>query len=493
MNSPIRSLSGIRGLVGDTMTPLEAYKTTLAFYSEYLKKPWKKSHTLIIGRDPKISGEKLLSGALSALKEVSRREKCLIKPVYLGVTSAPMVQWAVLRHKASGGINFTASHNPIEWNGMKLVSGYASHATLLDASRMKKISDKLEELDSRPAGKTKKRFPSSKLKVSGNVRDEFNRDTIDKIKEVIDACSGIKGFGGLVIEEVKRKDFRVVIDACSNSGARVPVSSLLAFGIRAKNILVINDKPIEKSIRPLEPTPQHLGGLITAIKKFRADVGFALDPDQDRLVALPLESEELTPLIAFKFLLQLQKIFRIKYIKKIVVNLSTSAAWESLAKQYGIEIVRTPVGEVNVAKGMLKNNTIAGAEGNGGVILGSVNYGRNSTAGMLLILCYLAWSGKSLRDLSAEIPGYYLLKTKIRTPDPKESLERVRRHFRKNRFDSRDGYKIFLKDGSWVQIRASNTEPILRIFAEARIAGNKNSAVKKAKNIIKYIKTIIYH
>jgi phosphomannomutase len=495
MKNLIRSLSGIRGIVGETMTPLEAYKTTLAFYNEYLKRTLNikgNSRKIIIGKDPKNSGERLLAGTAAALRDISRKEGCNIQPIYLGVTSAPILQWVVKKYKAIGGINFTASHNPIEWNGMKLVTCAPHHATLLDGAQMAKVNVRLEELDRKINCEEKNKIQKkAKYTVAKNTIKEYNKDVINKVTDVIDRCSSTKGKGKQILNEIKRKKFKVVIDACSKSGAQIPKSFLLALGLPDKNIFVINNKSIENSKRPLEPTPPHLTGLKKAIKKYKADVGFAFDPDQDRLVTMPLESEECTPLVAHKFLLQLQKEHKVKYIKKIAVNLSTSSAWEDIAGEYHIKIVRTPVGEVNVAFGMLKNKTILGAEGNGGVILGTVNYGRNSTVGMILTLCYLAWSGKCLRELESQIPGHYLIKTKVKVSNPEDKIERVRRYYRNSHIDNQDGYKIFLRNGSWMQIRASNTEPVVRIFVETKIKGKKTAALEKVNSIIKHTELLM--
>jgi phosphomannomutase len=237
-----------------------------------------------------------------------------------------------------------------------------------------------------------------------------------------------------------------------------------------------------------------LSNLKRAIRENKADIGFALDPDQDRLVAMPLRSEEETLLLAGKFLLELQKSNSRKCIAKIPVNLSTSRAWEDLGEEYGVEIIRTPVGEINIARTMKKNRLPFGGEGNGGVILGEVNYGRNSTVGMALLLAYLAWSGKKLKTLERELPQYILLKEKIRVhsqQNPEEIVERAAAKVASTpeamSISKEDGYKIFFRDNSWLQLRLSNTEPIIRIFAE----GEAKKGKKKIKELINVVKTII--
>ncbi len=503
---PIRSLSGIRGLVGKTMDPCEAYKSTVAFYEQYLKKQKRGQATLssaslkvVLGKDAKASGNELVFGIKKALEDISRKEEKNIEIVYLGVTSTPMLQWTVKNYRASGGINVTASHNDIRWNGIKLIS---RQGFLLDPERMEKINLFLENFSSLAQGSQFKSGKPSFLegragkktmplcRKAGKIRKEYNEDVICKIKKRIDLCLGKKGEGEKVFEKIRRKGYKVALDACSGDSAEIPREFLISLGIKKENIIVVNSRSIENSQRRLEPSPEYLGSLKGAVRKNKADIGFALDPDQDRLAVMPLRSEEETLLLAGKFLLELQKQSGRKCIRKIVVNLSTSRAWEALGEEYGVQIMRTAVGEINVALAMKENGIPFGGEGNGGVILGEVNYGRNSTVGMCLILAYLAWSGKKLRTLERELPQFTLFKEKVKVSSRQESKERVETiagklagHPNLLSVDKRDGYKFLFRDNSWLQLRSSNTEPTVRVFAEAELG--KEEIIKKLLKKVK--------
>jgi phosphomannomutase len=177
------------------------------------------------------------------------------------------------------------------------------------------------------------------------------------------------------------------------------------------------------------------------------------------------------------------------------VNLSTTAAWEEVAAGLGVRIVRTKIGELNVAAGMMQKNTVLGAEGNGGVLLAPVNYGRNSTVAIILLLYYCVYTGKTINQLEQDLPGYVLVKEKKQTADPARALKRIGAFFRKRKnvvkVDSRDGYKVLFKDRSWLQVRASNTEPIVRIFAETRVTNGKTAARQAAARLIAGARKVI--
>lgn len=503
MTTPIiRSISGIRGLVKDSMNAFEAYKTTLAYYEVYLKRFARhgRKQLVIIGKDPKASGRELVRGTLAALKDINRFYKTGLAPYYLGVTSSPLLEWAVLDLKAVGGINFTASHNPIEWNGIKLITHHTEHAVLLNAGQMRRINRRLARLDTRQSAGDRQRINRAIRAVRlpaprTAVIKRYHRDVIGKVSQVIDACAGVKGTGRRLWGRIKNRPPRVVIDGCSGDGGALMISFLRQAGISHRRIIMINTGPIEKSCRRLEPAPPYLGSLRQALGRYQADIGFAVDPDQDRLVCLPLQSEEHSPLLAAKFLFELQQDNKVKYIRQACVNLSTTAAWEDVAGPLGVRIVRTKIGELNVAAGMMRHRTVLGAEGNGGVLLGPVNYGRNSTVAMALLLCYCAHTGKTIGQLAQGLPGYVLVKDKMQVPDPARALSRIASHFRKQRsvrkIDSRDGYKVLFRDRSWLQVRASNTEPIVRIFAETRIDKSTLAAGKNALGLVSTAKKIM--
>ncbi|MCD6218788.1 hypothetical protein J7K43_00195, partial [Candidatus Calescamantes bacterium] len=387
-------------------------------------------------------------------------------------STLPVIECAVRHFEAGGGIILTASHNPIEWNGIKFISSFEEDATLLSARFMFRIRKNWDKV--RLEEKKEEEIPETV-----DYLPEYNHEVKEKIKEMIERLSGEKGLGERLEEKIRRKNFRIGLDATSLEGARIPLSFLSELGI--KEVKVINTGPIESCLRRLEPAPEFLDDLRKTIQKDSLDIGFATDPDQDRIVALPLLTEEHTPLLTGKFLMELQSNNLRKPLKKIVVNLSTTSAWEEIAGKHGVEIVRVPVGEINIVEGMKKTKTFLGIEGNGGVIVSSINYGRNSTVAMALLLFYLAWRNKNLTELEKELPRYCMVKDKIELPGREIHSfleERIKRIWKDKReqvkyMDTRDGYKILFKDFSWVHLRPSNTEPIVRIFAEKREASRE--------------------
>jgi phosphomannomutase len=519
MKGFICSLSGIRGIVGGGtpriiyrgLTPATAYRAASVFFDTYLVKGVKKGKILkvIVGMDPKDSGRELLAGVAAGLSGAALKSGVRVELVNLGITSTPAVEWAVSKYSALGGVMVTASHNPLEWNGLKFISGGKNERpTLLPPVFMAKINRALEARPPCFAGQLSQNFkerPPAPAGVGFNivlpeVKDytgDYFADVLKKVAGIIDECSGKRGVGTGIMRSIGRRKYKVVVDACCGAGAALTTGLLRAFGVKAPFLAIINKGKIERSERPLEPAVENLGNLRRAVEKRRADAGFAVDPDQDRLVAVPLSTEENTPLIAAKFLLELQKMSGRKRIKEIVINSSTSAAWEDVAAGYGVRIIRVPVGEVNVALEMIRRGAVLGAEGNGGIILGSVNYGRNSAVGIALIMCYLAWSGKTLAEIESELPRYYITKQKIPSGGmvPAEAARAIVRRFKSDpralRVETYDGVKVSFRDGSWLHVRASNTEPIIRIFAETRDAGSLRLNREKADGMVSSVKKIL--
>jgi len=479
----IISISGIRGLVGENLTPKETYVASNCFQQIYLKDR-SKPLRVVVGRDPKPSGEELLKGVIASLKRNGVGE---VK--FLGIATLPIMEWAVKYYQASGGIFITASHNPLEWNGVKLISSYEEGAYLLDAKKMASIDAGWEE-ESKQVGEVS--LPE--LPPPIDYLKAYNQKVQEVVKEVIDQCQEIPGRGEELFKKIRERQPKIVLDACCREGVSIPESFLLDLGIESRNIVKINDLPISECKRRLEPAPPYLTGLREAIEKQGADIGFAFDPDQDRLAVMPLNSEENTPALAGKFLLELQKESGRKYLKAIPVNLSTSSVWDDLAEEYGVKIIRTPVGEINVVKAMEKVNSPFGAEGNGGIILREVNYGRNSTVGMVLLLAYMAWKSAEIKDLESELTPYFLLKEKIAFSLRKEEIsaflqERISSFIQQNEgrieyIDRQDGYKLIYRDNSWVHLRPSNTEPVVRIFAEAKDSPKSQMLINEVKSLL---------
>ncbi|MDD5454773.1 MAG: hypothetical protein PHW62_04675 [Candidatus Ratteibacteria bacterium] len=481
MNNLIISLSGIRAIVGESFGEKEAHKASDLFFGVYLERQ-KKPRKIIIGKDIKPTGDKLLQGAVAALYKNG-----IETVVNLGITTLPIIEWAVKHFDASGGIFITASHNPIEYNGIKFISSSQDNAGILSASFMQKIKD---EWENKQTGKmTPVKLPEEKSCLGG-----YNKDVIENIKKVIDICAERPGKGNEIFSKLKENQPKIALDACSKDGLKIPATFLLSLGIKEKNIYPVNAETLSRCKRRLEPSPAYLGQLKEIIRKHDLDIGFAFDPDQDRLVIMPLSSEELTPILCAKFLLELQKNAHNKYIKQIPINLSTSSLWDELAKEYAIEIIRTRVGEFNVIDAMQKNKLSLGAEGNGGIILKDVSFGRNSTVGMALILAYIVYSGKSVKQLESLLPEYFMVKDKINVSVEQEKMnefltDKINIFTKQNKeniksTDERDGYKIIFEDGSWAHIRVSNTEPMIRLIAESKDKEKAKMHIMQLKSFI---------
>jgi phosphomannomutase len=403
----------------------------------------------------------VLSGLLAAGCEV----------VDLGICSTPTVQIAVEKLKAKGGIVITASHNPIQWNGLKFIG---PDGTFLAEREAKKLfglvkNNKITYQSWRGLRKVK----SDHTWIQKHIEEILKLKYID-------------------LEKIKRKKLKVVLDCCNGAGGTVSPGLLKALGCQ---VIELYCNPDGNFAHNPEPRPGNLVSLCRAVRKNKADIGFANDPDVDRLamvsdLGIPL-GEEATLALATKFILSK------KPKSKVVTNISTSRMIDDIAKEFGSKVYRTKVGESHVVRGLKAVKGIIGGEGNGGVILPELHYGRDALVGMALILEYLAESKKTVTDLAAELPGYFMIKKKGKlTKDFERNQAKLKRKYAKSRkrFGIPNGFsgeKINLIDGvridfedSWIHIRKSNTEPIYRIIAEAK-------SEKKAKELVSEVLKIL--
>jgi phosphomannomutase len=445
----IRSISGLRGTLGNDLFPHIITKYCVAFHK------FLPEGSVIIGRDGRPSGkwiEELCAVTLSALGRKVKK---------IGVTPTPTVQVLVEHSNAAGGIAITASHNPAEWNGLKFLN---SSGVFLDKEEnvgLWKILD--EEL-----------FDYDYHQECGDQKDNINAINfhIDKIigSSFINA-ENIK-------KELEKRNYKIVVDAVNASGS-LTIPNL----IRELGCKVVCLHCDESGIFPHEPEPLpcNLTELAQAVKDNDADMGIAVDPDADRLVLIDNSGEpigeEKTIALAVKALLS--RNIGNNEDKRIVVNYSTSRMIEDIAKEYSAEVIRSAVGEINVVKKMKEVDAVIGGEGSGGVILSECHYGRDSLVGTALILGYIAESGKTLKEISDELPKYEMLKTKQEFSGELQPLiEKVKQIFADGKITEDDGIKIDYPD-RWVQLRASNTEPIIRIMAEAPTIAEAEELVKK--------------
>ncbi|HEX5876185.1 MAG TPA: hypothetical protein VFY60_16160, partial [Pyrinomonadaceae bacterium] len=358
----------------------------------------------------------------------------------IGVCPVPTVQLQVRHRRAQGGIAITASHNPAEWNALKFIG---SSGLFLDAAQARELLDIYHQGEYTKVGGAELRT----VEVIEGATDLH-------IKSILDVLGPLPQ---------THKQLRVVLDSCNGAGSLVGPKLIEALGAE---VIPINVTPDGSFPRAAEPVPENLGELCAKVKEHRADVGFAQDMDADRLAVVSDRGEAIgedyTLVLAMLYVLGREK-------GPVVANLSTTSAVEDIAKRFGCPVFLTKIGEVNVTDAMRQHNAVIGGEGNGGVIYPRINFARDSLTGMALVLHLLAESGKSVTELLETVPRYSIVKEKMACPSDRISavLRMVRREFAEFQMDTRDGVKVIQPDG-WMLVRGSNTEPIIRIVAEAR-------------------------
>ena len=422
------SISGVRGVIGQSLTPTLLTRFAQAFGTHT------GSGTIVVGRDPRTSGEMVKHAVIAGILSSGGRV------VDVGVCPVPTVQLQVRRRKAQGGIAITASHNPAEWNALKFIG---SNGLFLDSGQARELLDIYHQ--------------GEYTKVSGEeIRtvEEVEGATEAHIKAILDALGPLP---------LQGKRLRVVLDSCNGAGSIVGPKLLEALGAE---VIPINVTPDGSFPRPAEPVPENLGDLCDAVKKYGADVGFAQDMDADRLAIVNEQGtaigEDYTLVLAALYVLGREP-------GPVVANLSTTSALEDVAKKFDCPLFLTKIGEVNVTDKMQQQNAVIGGEGNGGVIYPRINFARDSLVGMALVLHLLAESGKTVSQLMDQFPRYTVVKEKMICPSEKipAVLRMLRQEYGEFPLDTRDGVKVTLPEG-WFLGRGSNTEPIIRVVAESR-------------------------
>lgn len=440
----LKSISGIRGIVGKTSTPEEVLRYSSAFGN------YCKGGRIVLGSDTRKSGEVFKSAVLSGLLATG----CEV--VDLGICPTPTVGMAVKDLRAKGGIMITASHNPEEWNGLKF---FSSNGIFLDEKESRRFYSLAE-----------KRISYSDWNKLGEIQSD--EGWIEKHIQRILKLSCIK------VNKIKKKKFRVVLDCNNGAGSSIAPELLKRLGCK---IIEFNCNLTGEFVHKPEPIPENLTLLCRKVKEAKADLGFALDPDADRLAivsekGIPL-GEEYTLALCVDFVLS-------KIKSDVVINNSTSMVIDDIARKYGVKVYRTKVGEVYVASHLKKIKGKIGGEGNGGVILPENHYGRDAQVGMALILQYLAETDKKITQLKESLPQYYQQKDKISlSSNFDRKLKKYLKRFSIDSLNYIDGVKVELEN-SWINIRKSNTEPIIRVMAEAPTREKARSLVLEAKKAL---------
>ncbi|QES89054.1 phosphoglucosamine mutase [Rhizosphaericola mali] len=455
----IKSISGIRGTIGgqpgDSLSPLDIVKFAAA-YGTWLRKRNPENKKVVIGRDGRISGSVVKDIVIRTLNMVG------LDVVDLDLSTTPTVEMAVKFENASGGIIITASHNPKEWNALKLLNEEGEFLSGKDGEELLEL-------------------------VETEAYVFVNVDNLGKLTQNTDAMEkhieAVVNYPLVNKSKIEAKNFKVVVDGVNSSGSIFIPQLLLALGLLPENIIVLNKEVTGKFAHNPEPLPENLRELCNEVNKNKANLGIAIDPDVDRLCFVcedgSMFGEEFTLVAVADYILQHKK-------GPTVSNLSSTRALRDVTEKHGCEYFASAVGEVNVVAKMKEVHAVIGGEGNGGIIVPDFHYGRDALIGVGLFLSFLA-DKKSAKQLRAEYPNYFISKNKIEL-DTKVNLQDVFAHicdkYKNNNINKIDGLKIEF-DKDWVHLRPSNTEPIIRIYAESNFETTANNIAKRIMQDIK--------
>ena len=446
MGTLMTSISGIRGIIGDGLEPEIIIKHTNA-YAEFIG-----SGKVVIGRDARITGEMVNLIVMGTLLAKG------IDVIDIGICPTPTVQFNVKKLNASGGIAISASHNPNQWNALKLLNKTGQFLSPEEFAQMQKYLEKSE--------------------LSYKSWNKIGKRTVYKqgIQNHVDA---ILDLGMIYLAEIRKRKFKVLIDCVNGAGAYVLPEFLKDFGCE---VIEMDCEKTGIFPRLPEPLPENLTETMKKVNENKADLGIVVDPDVDRLVLITDKgepfSEENTIVQVVQFVLSRKK-------GNVVVNLSTTRAVDDVAAKYGCKVFRSPVGEANVVKKMKELNAVIGGEGSGGVIFPELHYGRDALVGIALTLQHLIDYGKSLSQLKDALPQYFISKKKIElTANPDTVIQKLIHKFSDRQVNTDDGLRVDFKD-HWVHFRKSNTEPIVRIITEAKTKVEAESLSEKYFDEIK--------
>jgi phosphomannomutase len=455
--SLIKSISGIRGTIGGNpgqgLTPIDIVKFTAAYGTLMLTE--NKGKKIVVGRDGRISGAMVRSLVTATLQGLG------FDVIDLGLSTTPTVEMAVTMAKAAGGIILTASHNPKEWNALKLLNHEGEFISAEIGAQVLELA-------------ASGNIPFAEINKLGTITedDSFMQKHIDAILEhpLVD------------VEAVRAKGYKVIVDAVNSTGATYVPAILNALGV--ENVTVLNKEVPGNFAHNPEPLPENLRELCNEVAKKNADLGIAVDPDVDRLCFVCEDGtpfgEEYTLVAVADYILSKQK-------GNTVSNLSSTRALRDVTEKHGGQYFGSAVGEVNVVKKMKEVNAVIGGEGNGGIIDPQLHYGRDALVGIALFLTHLAKSGKGIGALRNTYPDYFISKNKIELNediDVKTIFEKIQKKYKKQPINTEDGLKIEF-DKDWVHLRTSNTEPIIRIYSESNTETTANNIAKRIMADIK--------
>lgn len=456
--SLIKSISGIRGTIGgktgEGLSPVDVVKFTAAYATLIRKTTTRTTNTIVVGRDARLSGKMVDSLVVATLCAMG------FDVVNIGLASTPTTEVAVVGEQACGGIILTASHNPTQWNALKLLNEKGEFLNDAEGKEVLRIAEAEE-------------FEFVDVMSLGHelTNTTWNRRHIQQVLDLklVD------------VEAIRKANFTVAVDAVNSVGGIIIPQLLRALGV--ENIIELNCEANGKFAHTPEPIPENLTQIADLMKEGRADVGFVVDPDVDRL-AIVMENGEM-------FVEEYTLVAVADYVLRhtpgaTVSNLSSSRALRDVTEAAGCSYSPAAVGEVNVVTKMKETGAVIGGEGNGGVIYPEAHYGRDALVGVALFLTLMAKSGKKVTELKAGYPAYAIAKNKIQlTPDIDVDaiLEAMKERYKSEKITDIDGVKIDFPQ-SWVHLRKSNTEPIIRIYAEAHTMEEADALANDIKEVI---------
>lgn len=455
----IKSISGIRGTIGgkagEGLNPLDIVKFTSAYATLIRRTSTVKSNKIVVGRDARISGEMVKNVVCGTLMGMG------FDVVNIGLASTPTTELAVTMAGACGGIILTASHNPKQWNALKLLNEHGEFLNAAEGEEVLRIAEAeaFEYADIDHIGSY----------IEDNTYNEKHIESVLALK-LVD------------VEAIRRANFRVAIDCVNSVGGIILPELLHRLGVQ--HVEKLYCEPTGNFQHNPEPLEKNLGDIMNLMKGGKADVAFVVDPDVDRLAMIcedgTMYGEEYTLVTVADYVLK-------HTLGNTVSNLSSTRALRDVTRKYGMQYNAAAVGEVNVVTKMKETNAVIGGEGNGGVIYPESHYGRDALVGIALFLSHLAHEGKKVSELRASYPNYYIAKNRIDlTPqtDVDAILAKVKDLYKAEEINDIDGVKIDFPD-KWVHLRKSNTEPIIRVYSEA-------ATMEAADELGKQIMDIVY-
>jgi phosphomannomutase len=446
----IKSISGIRGTLGgvsgENLTPIDVVKYTSAYGSMLLQR--KKGNKVVVGRDARISGPMVHELVVNTLMALG------LDVLDAGLCTTPTVEMAVMEEKAAGGIILTASHNPKQWNALKLLNYKGEFISAQDGEMVLQLAESAE----------------ISFATVDHLGTRTQKDYLPMHIEKILALELVKP------ELIAAQKYRIAIDAVNSVGGIAVPALLIALGV--EEIFEINCEPTGHFAHNPEPLPEHLGQIASEVKSSKCDLGIVVDPDVDRLALICDDAE----MFGEEYTLVAVADYYMRHTPgPTVSNLSSTRALRDITEKAGQRYEASAVGEVNVVEKMKEIGAVIGGEGNGGIIVPELHYGRDALAGIALILSHLAETGLSASALRATYPNYRMSKNKAELQagtDVDGILDKIQKKYKKQPINTIDGVKIEF-DNDWVHLRKSNTEPIIRIYAESASLTTAENLTKK--------------